>query len=149
MSQVDELTWETHRLSSVDGWGIVGQAESEGQYAQTVELLQPRTVAHRAVVSTLGLDPAAALSAGVNVCMVECYRQADAVHGDLARMVWQARHDGWPFVWPIVGVYDGIGLDVYVDQLRSLGYLASGMWGIYLGEGMTDTGSWPTLAGLV
>lgn len=143
LMQVDPVTWET--AAQLQGWGIVAQAESEAQYEVALHILGPRTIADRAIVTTLGIDPAPAINLGITTCFVECYLQGQSNALD---KYGQAVRDGWPDVWPIIGAYDGIGLDKYVEWLRSSGFLKTGRWGIYLAEGMGDTGSWPTLAAL-
>lgn len=143
--------------ATVGGAGKVYQAEGEIQAAAAAAVIEFEAPAwgrfSRAVVTTLGIDPAPFVALGVTSCMVECYAQAgDEPYGDLHRMTWQAHHDGWPHVIPVVGVYDSIGLAYYVAR-GGAGDFKGGHWrggplGIYLAEGMTDTGSWPTLAAL-
>lgn len=139
-----------------DSSGIVYQAEGQAQAILALERIRGELsrpgLSSRAVVTTLGIDPAPFVALGVTSCMVECYAQAGAEpYGDLAHMAWQAHHDGWPHVIPTLGVYDAIGLQWYLDHNGGPANFRHGHWrggplAIYLAEGMTDTGSWPILA---
>lgn len=154
--------WLAAGPGSTQGGGKVYQAEGNDQ----AEAALAQIAADRAdmgsafppnvAVVTNGLVapyPSRFVAAGVTSCMVECYAQAgDEPYGDLKRMTWQAHHDGWPHVIPVLGVYDNIDLAHYFT-INGAGSFKGGHWhggplGIYLAEGMTDTGSWPTLATL-
>ena len=107
-----------------------------------------------AVVTNLGIDPEPFIQRGVTSCFVECYAQAgDYPYGNIAHMHWQAKRDGWPHVVPTLGVYDAVDLAHYFALNGGIKPFAKGHWrggplAIYLAEGMSDTNSWPSLAGL-
>lgn len=140
------------------GAGIVYQVE--GAVEDTAALARARAdldnplVVHRAVICTLGVDPAPWLELGITTCMPECYLEQGPTG---LRKAWQAHEDGWPWVWPVCGVYGQWPLSLYVPPMPTAGGedigwpglpLPGHTWGIYLAEGMTDTGSWSTLASL-
>lgn len=143
---------------SADGAGVVYQVEGGTQDSAALDRVRAElgdaTIQHRAIVTTLGVDPTPFLELGVTTCLPECYLQSGPLQ---LRAYWQAGHDGWPFVWPAVGVYDGIALSRYVDPVETVdgepvswpGLRALfGEWAGYLAEGFTDTASWVTLAAL-
>lgn len=143
---------------TADGSGCVYQDEGSGQEDAALsrieaELNKPGLV-NRGLVTTLGLDPAPFVALGVTSCFVECYAQAgDSPYGDIRRMSWQAKHDGWPHVVPVLGVYGPTSLEHYFALNGGAGNFTGPHWrggplAIYLAEGMSDTGSWGTLAGL-
>lgn len=140
----------TARVYQVEGAAEVGPALTELELDDSTHA----NADGRAVVTTLGIDPAPFVKLGVTSCMVECYAQAgNDPYANIQRMRWQAKHDGWPHVIPVLGVYDDVGLQRYIDLNGGPAAFRGGHWrggplAIYLGEGMTDTGSWVTLAGL-
>lgn len=83
--------------------GTIVQAESGQQAHDSAAYIAPLT-GDKAVVATQGgwLPPQPFLGAGVNVCMAECYLPdvANALEG-----YGQAVRDGWPYVWPVIGLY--------------------------------------------
>jgi hypothetical protein len=149
----DRPDWETPSDT-----GRVYQAEGSAQAADALNAIMADRNAgwhgDTAVVTGLGIDPVPFVKLGVTSCMVECYAQAgDQPYGNIAHMRWQALHDGWPHVIPTLGVYDNIDLAHYLALNGGAGNFKHGRWrggplAIYLAEGMTDTGSWPTLAAL-
>jgi hypothetical protein len=138
--------------------GRVYQAEGNTQAAEALESIGADKsggyVGDTAVVTTLGIDPKPFQQLGVTSCFCEVYAQAgDEPYGDIARMRWQAKQDGWQFVVPTLGIYDEIALSHYFPlnggaKNFALGHWKGGPLAFYLGEGLTDTGSWPTLATL-
>ena len=72
-------------------------------------------------------------AAGVDTAFVECYR-GDG-HGDLGRMMYQAKTFGWPHAIPIVGLYGG-------DRLRDYALSSYGeSWGFWRVE-QIDPSDW-------
>lgn len=128
--------------------GRVYQAEGGDQAIAALARLigDGLTPGATALVSTLGIDPAPFVARGLTTVMVECYLQGQA--NALDKLDYALDVEGWTDAIPIVGVFDNVGLSQYVPWLRDRGLLASKRWGIYLAEGVTDTGSWATLAGL-
>jgi hypothetical protein len=124
------------------GSGVIAQAESPDQVAIALQYL-PAAFDNRALVATQGgwapADPF--LNAGINVVMVEAYQNEDPSHTP-AQLVWQAKHDGWPYTWPVVGCYHDYPLRNY--DLAPYGK----QFGIWLAEEMTDD-DWTHLRELV
>jgi hypothetical protein len=143
---------------TADGSGCVYQDEGSGQEDRALARIEAelgkRGLVNRGLVTTLGLDPAPFVALGVTSCFVECYAQAgDHPYGNIRWMSWQAKHDGWPHVVPVLGVYGAAALSHYLDLNGGAHNFAGPHWlggplAIYLAEGMSDTGSWGTLAAL-
>lgn len=118
--------------------GLIAQAEGQVQYQSGVDYLANHSsLMNRSLVTTLGLDPTYALSKGVNTVFVEAYQNEDPTHTP-ERMVWQAKHDGWPYAIPVVGCYHGYPLSSY--DLSAYGK----SFAVYLAEEMSDD-DWATL----
>ncbi len=127
---------------AVDGVGVIPQAESGPQQQVAVQAFESSAYTARALVATQGgwLPPTPFLEIGVNVVMVEAYQNEDPAHTP-AQLYWQAGHDGWPYVIPVVGVYHGYPLASY--DLRPYGK----NFAVYLAEEMTED-DWTELARL-
>ena len=143
------------RITTAGPPGVVYQAEGPVQAAAAARRIAADGGAgNRAIVSGLGIDPAPFIALGVTSVMVECYAQAgDQPYGNLPRMLWQAKHEGWPHAIPVLGVFDNVDLEHYIELNGGPANFKGGHWrgcplAIYLAEGMTDTGSWPSLAAL-
>lgn len=112
-----------------------------------------------AIVTGLGINPAPFVQRQIAAVFVECYAEAGLPNTSIPRMRWQARRDGWPpqvRLVPTLGVYDTWHLNLYLDFLGGgpdipgnggraafkAGHWHGGPLSIYLGEGMTDAGSW-------
>jgi hypothetical protein len=149
----DRPDWVTQDRSA---WAFQAEGGVEAKVAASVaaEVKASGQGSSFAVITNLGINPAPFIALGITSVMVECYVQAgDYPYGNVARMRWQAKQEGWPHVIPVLGVFDSFTLQHYLDLNGGAKPFAKAHWkggplGIYLAEGMTDTGSWPTLASL-
>lgn len=139
----------------VDGQGRTGwlaQVEGASQVAGALDDLSRRPSSDsRAVIGTLNTPAAPFLAIGVNTVYAEINAQAlPDGSGHIANQLFQGRQDGWTYVWPSFGVYDGVGLQHYLDELAALPEHTdlAGRWMVYSASGMSDTDSWDTLARL-
>jgi hypothetical protein len=118
---------------AVDGVGVIPQAESQPQQAVAVSAFESSAYTARALVATQGgwlpADPFLAI--GVNTVMVEAYQNENPAHTP-NQLAWQAKHDGWPFVIPVAGVYHDYPLSGY--DLSAFGK----NFAVYLAEEMSE-----------
>ena len=122
--------------------GMALQAEGPNQYAAALEYADEQ-LPHGtdvALVTTLGLDPAAAIRMGITSVFVECYLQAQSNALD---KMWQAKQDGWTDPIPCVGVFDGTSVEAYVGWLKQFGTRFSA----YASDAMQDA-DWQNLEAL-
>lgn len=124
--------------------GYIVQVENDEQYRALLDNLEdgvgenlPRAVVttfegvnttrNGAILTPERMQPI--MAAGITTAFVECYRQDDLRHGDLALMLWQARQYGWPRAVPVIGLFRG-------NRLRDYGEVASleGDWGFWNAE---------------
>lgn len=121
--------------------GRVLQAEGPNQYAAALEYEDEHPWPQpQALVTTLGLDPAAALRVGITSVFVECYLQEQANALD---KIWQAGQDGWPDAIPCVGVYHDYPLENYVSWLKQFGK----RFGVYTSDAFQES-DWAVLEAL-
>ena len=126
----------------VDGVGYIAQSEDPTQAPGALSFLKGVT-GQKAVVATQGgwENPQPFLDAGINTCFVEAYGPEGWPYTDTNRMLWQAQHDGWPYVIPCVGCYHDYPLSAY--NLEPYGHRFS----IWLAEEMQEA-DWQRLASL-
>lgn len=153
--------WECTPVSG-GGRGLLGQVEGEDQLDVALALIakhrQPGD--HLAIVGTGNVRADRMVAAGVTVAFYELNAQAGwEPYGNTARLVFQGYQDGWPYVYPSYGCYDGVWLQdyrsyvpmVWSDAAKGFvpGTKPQGLapyFACFSAEGMGDTDSWPTLA---
>lgn len=127
----------------VDGVGYIAQSEDPTQAPGALKYLKG-VQGQKAVVATQAgwENPQPFLDAGINVCFVEAYGPEGWPYSDTERMLWQAQHDGWPYVIPCVGCYHGYPLSSY--NLEPYAHRFS----VWLAEEMQDA-DWQRLSTLL
>lgn len=153
------------RCDAIDGSGTGWLAQIEGydQLETALGYLRDKPPGDSRAIVGIGNVPAnRMLDLGVNVAFYELNAQAGwEPYGNEERMVFQGHQDGWPFVYPSYGCYDGIGLQHYRDYVPLVwdntindfvrGTRPQGLapvFAVFSAEGMGDTDSWPVLEGI-
>jgi hypothetical protein len=139
--------------------GRIFQAEGEDQAAALLEELaaDPElTSGVDTAIITNGLRAetvARFVAGGITSWMIECYAQPGDKWGMIGEQLQNARAHGCPRNIPVLGVFDLIDYNHYIHLNGGVNNFRHNHWrggplAVYLGEGMTDTNSWPTMAAL-
>lgn len=154
--------WRVTTTSGTPRTGWVAQIEGADQIDIAYSLLKDKPVSDsRAIIGTGNVPATRMAELGVNSAFYELNAQAGwEPYGNAARILFQGHQDGYEYVMPSYGVYDGVGLKDYADYVPMIwdsqtnGFirgsepqgLPTSALCIFLAEGMSNTNSWPYLA---
>lgn len=150
------------RCDPVSGSGVgwLGQIEGQAQLDIALGMLNSKPAGDsKAIVGTGGVNADRMIAAGINVAFAELNAQSGwEPYGNAARICFQLHQDGFPYVYPSYGCYDGIGLQDYAAYVPDVwstdtngmvpGTEPQGLadyYACFSAEGMTDTDSWPAI----